>query len=417
MNTDFQVSLRDMLEAVSEAIDLINPKLTGHHKRVAYIAGSIAKAMDLEQEERTEIVWASYLHDFGIIGLKDSNQILDLDHEENTHAQIGYRLLKDLPEINKVAIIVREHHTSFKEMTKKNEKGLIGSEIIYLSDRVDVLLDRNSEPLSQVEGILEWLEKRTNTKFNPRVFYAFSQVAKREAFWLDLVHSSLEKSLGKMVYTQKMELSADGLLSFGKFFSQIIDFRSRFTATHSRGVAASAVYLAKLVGFSLREQAKMQIAGYLHDLGKLSVPSDILEKDKQLSIDEFNLIKKHTYYTYRILEDVEGLEEIAVWAGLHHEKPNGQGYPFGLKGEDIPLGARIMAVADVFTALTEKRPYRRGMNKFEATANLRMMARNGFLDTNITALAISFYDDLNRVCRHEQAVALEEYKRFSADLL
>src|SRR5208337_2538002 len=102
------------------------------------------------------------------------------------------------------------------------------------------------------------------------------------------------------------------------------------------------------------------IAGLLHDIGKLSVPEDILEKPAPLDCSEVNKIKAHSFMTHRILENIGSLDKITQWASLHHERLNGTGYPYHYGKEKLPVGARIIAVADVFTALTENRPYRKG---------------------------------------------------------
>jgi len=95
----------------------------------------------------------------------------------------------------------------------------------------------------------------------------------------------------------------------------------------------------------------MEIAGYFHDLGKLRVPKEILEKPGKLSTEEFNIIKSHTYHTYRILSHIPNFETINWWASFHHERLNGSGYPFRINAFNFPLGSRIMAIADVFTLL------------------------------------------------------------------
>ena len=124
---------------------------------------------------------------------------------------------------------------------------------------------------------------------------------------------------------------------------QIIDFRSAFTASHSIGVAESAQLLSKKLGFNKLEARMMYLAGLLHDIGKLSVPISILEKKGPLNNTEFNVIKKHTYYSYRIMSNIKGIESINQWASFHHEKLDGTGYPFAIKGSNLDLGSRIMA--------------------------------------------------------------------------
>ena len=197
-----------------------------------------------------------------------------------------------------------------------------------------------------------------------------------------------------------------------KLFSYIIDFRSRFTATHSSGVAASSEALSRLVGFSERECRMMRIAGHLHDLGKLAVPAEILEKPAKLTEDEFNIIRSHTFYTYRILEPIGDLDVINTWGSFHHERLDGSGYPFHHKAQDLSLGSRIMAVADVFTAITEDRPYRKEMPSERALQVLQQMADSSALDSNIVSLLRVHFDEINSSRIAAQAGASKEYQEF-----
>ena len=192
--------------------------------------------------------------------------------------------------------------------------------------------------------------------------------------------------------------------------SKLVDFRSPFTAMHSAGVAASAECLAELMGMSEEECLMMRVAGYLHDLGKLKVPNELLEKPGKLTEEEFNIVKEHAYYTYALLKDVGGFEQIALWAALHHEKLTGGGYPFHLSGAKLPLGSRIMAVADIFSAVTEDRPYRRGMEKERVIAVLRENAEQGLTSAPVTELLIGHYDEINRRRDQESREASQKYQ-------
>ena len=164
---------------------------------------------------------------------------------------------------------------------------------------------------------------------------------------------------------------------------------------HSAGVAASARALAKLAGMNTQECDKMEIAGSVHDLGKIRTPSEILEKPGKLTAEEFNVMKEHAFFSDLLLSRVGGFNEIRGWAALHHEKLNGKGYPYHLKAGEIPLGAQIMAVADVFSAITEDRPYRKGMPEEKVKAILRENAQRGELSKLITDLLIANFDAVN----------------------
>ena len=127
------------------------------------------------------------------------------------------------------------------------------------------------------------------------------------------------------------------------------------------------------------------------------IPIEILEKPGKLSKEEFNVIKSHSFYTYYILETFESLEDVRKWAAFHHERLNGGGYPFHINEDKISFEARIVGVADVFTALTEDRPYRQGMEKNDVLSILDEMGKKNELDHRIIACLAEHYDEINEV--------------------
>jgi HD-GYP domain-containing protein (c-di-GMP phosphodiesterase class II) len=130
-------------------------------------------------------------------------------------------------------------------------------------------------------------------------------------------------------------------------------------------------------------------------VGKLVVPRAILEKNGKLDDEEFSIIREHPYFTRLILMDMDGFEDIANWAGFHHEKLNGKGYPFHFGREYLDLGSRIMAVADIFSAITEDRPYRKGMPREKVMEILRENAQREAIDAELVELLIAHYDEVD----------------------
>jgi HD-GYP domain-containing protein (c-di-GMP phosphodiesterase class II) len=122
------------------------------------------------------------------------------------------------------------------------------------------------------------------------------------------------------------------------------------------------------------------------------------------------------YHTFQALEPFDMLKAVSSWGSLHQERLNGTGYPFGLMADDLPLGSRIMAVADVFTALTEDRPYRRGMNPESTTAVLQAMVEADELDKNLVDLVFKHYETMNELRDTAQKEATREYQSFQAVL-
>ena len=146
-----------------------------------------------------------------------------------------------------------------------------------------------------------------------------------------------------------------------KALARTVDAKSSWTAGHSERVADIALKIGKSLGLEPKELINLQRAAFLHDIGKIGVPVAILDKPGKLSHEEFSIIKAHPRMGGRILEPIKAYDEIIPMVVEHHERFDGKGYPDGLNGTSISLGARILAVADVFDALKSDRPYRQGM--------------------------------------------------------
>jgi len=172
-----------------------------------------------------------------------------------------------------------------------------------------------------------------------------------------------------------------------KIFAQVIDAKHSYTAGHSERVANYTYQLAKSMGLSEGEAERFEIAAYLHDAGKVAIPKHILDKPAALTIDEFKLMKRHPVYTMEIISMVSELKDLVRIAGGHHERYDGRGYPDGASGQNIPLGARIMSVADAFDAMTSLRPYQKIKSKDEAKEVLAENAGSQF-DPEVAEVAI-----------------------------
>ncbi len=127
----------------------------------------------------------------------------------------------------------------------------------------------------------------------------------------------------------------------------------------------------------------LELAGLLHDIGKLRQPDELLDKPGKLTPEEYAHIQRHSFDTYTILKNIKGLEKVTQWAALHHERADGSGYPYHLSTETLALEARIVAVADVFQALAQKRPYRDPLQPDEIMEILNEMVDDGKLDRKV----------------------------------
>ncbi|MGL6041705.1 MAG: HD-GYP domain-containing protein [Deefgea sp.] len=380
----FSIHLFDMISALSTALDLLDPALSSHHRRTCLIVAHIARTMELDDDDYQDVFGAAIFHDIGAIGLSDRLSILDFEeHGAHSHARLGGILLSRFPGFCRFGPLVHYHHVQWGYGEGVNHGGKpvpLMSHLIHLADRIEILAQGQDNILGKAPEIVQRICDANGRKFHPMFVEAFCRVAKQESFWLDIFSKNLDRILMDLVPFDNIDLDMNQMLQFAQFFALVIDSRSHFTATHSAGVAITAETIARHLGMSEQECIKMRMAGYLHDLGKLAIPSEFIERQGKLEEQEMALVRSHSYLTLDILSSIKGLEDVAEWAAFHHERLDGSGYPFHRTADQLSLGARIMAVADMYTALTEDRPYRAGMCPEDALRLLDEQKTKGKLD-------------------------------------
>jgi two-component system cell cycle response regulator len=180
--------------------------------------------------------------------------------------------------------------------------------------------------------------------------------------------------------------------------AETVDLRFSGSARHSETVGRYAEKMARELGLSEQRTARVQLAGRLHDIGKVGVPGAILDKPAKLTDDEFAIVKRHPELGAQILEH-PSLADVRQWVGAHHERPDGRGYPLGLSGEEIAIEARILAVADSYEAMTSDRAYSASIGHAAARAELERCAGSQFDPRVVKA----FLAVLERDAEHAQA--------------
>ena len=209
--------------------------------------------------------------------------------------------------------------------------------------------------------------KRSGTWFDPALVRLVRRWKSDKAWWTLLEGDVTEAVLAAEPSDRVINVDDAGLDVVCRAFADIIDAKSPFTYRHSTRVADVARELAVHCGLDESEQRRIYRAGLLHDIGKLGVSNTILDKNGPMTPAERKLMEAHPRYTLEILERVSAFRRFALTASLHHEKLDGSGYPFGVKGSQIDLASRILVVSDIYDALTSDRPYRAGMHEAQAS--------------------------------------------------
>lgn len=383
-----RIDLNEVVLALSDALDLVGTHVVQHGKRVAFMSLECARALQLDEEDRRDLLLAAVLHDCGVSSTRLHQRLLERDlafEDAREHADAGAALLGRFPPLSRVAEIVRLHHTPWDDPERLSVDAgtALLANLVFLADRVDVQLFacRDRDPLLETAEIRRWAFSRSGTAFSEAAVGAFLEASAAEAFWLTLEPHHLERALrDEMGAGRRRDVSLAELGELALVFAEIVDGKSPFTASHSIAVARLAELLGGLAGLDAGTCAKLRIAGLLHDLGKLRVPDEVLDKPAPLDRGEFAQVERHAFETFQILRRIEPLREVAGWAGAHHEGLSGKGYPFHLRGSEIPLPARLLAIADVFQAFAQRRPYRGPLGAEEILGHLRRFVESGKLD-------------------------------------
>jgi HD-GYP domain-containing protein (c-di-GMP phosphodiesterase class II) len=410
------INLWNLVSPLAKTFDLMNPAVGDHCLRVAYMGMRLSEELEWPAWRRREAAIAGALHDIGAFSLAERLDLLEFETSDpGTHARAGYILLRGFKPFGRIAEMILHHHLRWRDGQGSRVDGMPvpeGSHLLHLADRTAVLFRKDQPVLGQIPSIRTSIRERSGSWFVPAHVDALLRLCDRDYIWMEISSGAMGDSLRLSLGGETVDTDVREILEFSRLVCRIIDFKSEFTATHSSGVAAVGRSLAELVGFSRQECLMFEIAAYLHDLGKLAIPSEILEKRDRLTQAEWGVMRTHVYYTYQILNPIEVLNLVSSWSSLHQERLDGSGYPFHIGEDDLPLGARLMAVADVFTGVTENRPYRKGMTREDALGVLHGMAAKGELDPRLTSLMETHFDAINRAREEAQAQAAREYEAF-----
>ncbi|NVD06808.1 HD domain-containing protein [Vibrio sp. JPW-9-11-11] len=391
----FSVDLKHALVWVARALDYVGIDDIHHNHRVAYIAHECAKRLNWPVQKQEFTFLSGLIHDCGVSQTNEHKNLISeiIPTHVQTHCSIGYHALNNCKLLTQFAPIILHHHTHW-ELLKDIELPSFEKDIaalVFISDRLDFLRAQYSKAessdlvtLNKCE-ISNELTRRSGTLFRPEYVKVLNELVEKDGFWFAMEPENIESIPLQFTHLEWLQknLSMQDLIQLGRFIAGIVDAKSPFTYQHSLKVAELCFYLAQGLNLPITTARMLYVSGLVHDIGKLRTPDDILHKPGKLTQEEYIHIKRHTIDTEIALQMVFPCSKIGEWASNHHEKLDGTGYPYNKTANELDLPSRIIAVADIFQALSQDRPYRGRLSAQEIVDIIKPMVDAGLLDQHV----------------------------------
>lgn len=382
----------DLLSAVSKALDCVEKELVGvstdHARRVACLCIFMGKQYQMTEKELSDLAGYALLHDNALTEyiqseLKKGKKISNLDLP--AHCIYGERNVKEFPFFKPCENAILYHHECADgsgPFGKKQGEIPLYAAMIHLADQIDARFNLRKLTEEKLQKAKDYVENQQGREFGQEESQLFFEGVTLEAL-NQITHENVGGYISVLLPSFEEEFTPEALMRIAKMFAKIVDYKSTFTSLHSMGIAERVWKLGNYYGFNEEKKAKLYLAGGLHDIGKLAIDNAILEKPGKLTAEEFEQMKRHAVVSYEILHEIRGFEEITEWAAYHHEKLNGQGYPFGYGADKLGRESRMMACVDIYQALSEKRPYKSVKSHAEIMEILYTMVSQNALDEQI----------------------------------
>ncbi len=384
-------AINDLTSAMAYVVDVLNEKENLYHAwRVSIFASEFAKV--ILPEEKKNIFYASLLHDIGYLALPNHvSHYLSIREDPNrdlivlSHPIIGAQITSQIPTLSIIAKLILTHHEWYNgkgyPLGRQRNEIPMAAQIILLADQFDLTLRfdpvHSARDLEKV--VLSW-----SNKMAPSALVEAALSVSRQKEFLLMIHTD-KKMITDLFNKAKSETgqiaiaaNVDAVGATCEVFSQLIDTKHPCMIGHSKRVSLHSLLIALAMNLPHDEITRIKWAALLHDVGKLGISRSLINKPASLLPREFETVKLHSIFTRELLETVTDFKDIALIASSDHERCDGKGYPQGLKGEAIPIGSRIISIADAFDAMTSNRPYKKAMSIGEACKEIQKNSGSQF---------------------------------------
>ena len=391
-----------ILHIISNMLKIQNTKLLDHGSRVGYLVAKMLEAKGASQKEVLEAYMLGLLHDVGAYKTEEIDKMIQFETESVfDHSIYGYLILElsEIMEGNADAILY--HHTPWEQLKHVNSAKKELANLIFLADRVEIYIRSREKYISK-----EILEKCHY--FSKESIEAFLEADEKYDLQKRLIDGSFINDTEKYLYWA--EFSEEELKKWIRMVAFLIDFRSESTVTHTITMVSASIAIAKQMGLTKQQLDEIYTGAYIHDLGKIAVPLEVLEKPGRLTPDEMEVMKTHILLTGNIIRGHVS-DTVYKIAMRHHEKMDGNGYPYGIKKDEMSTEEKIVAVADIYSALSGKRSYKDSFSKEKIVSIMQQMVENGQIDKDVVMVLIEHYEEVANYVDKECTEILHNYER------
>jgi HD-GYP domain-containing protein (c-di-GMP phosphodiesterase class II) len=370
--------LNDFLYSFAFALDCVERKKynieMNHTLRVAYMAGLMSMSNNEYKYFANEIMFCAVFHD---------NTICSTVEETLIESEKNIKNIFFSKNMDNIILYSHENIDGSGIFHKKDDEIPLIAQYIHLAHDLDTKFDLLNITKDSFADICRYVKRYTDIYYSKQcsdAFFDMLSLGKMKLMTFPM------KEIMKIYFSNVYITKSNEVYELCTLLANIIDNQSHFTRNHSLGVASKAKIIAEHFHMGDDIIDDIYFAGAIHDIGKVIMDQDIIEKESDLTDNEFDYIQNHAYYTYKILHGVEGLEKITRWASFHHEKLDGSGYPFQLNDTDLTFYERLIACVDIYQALTEERPYKNAYSHQKAISLMRDSVNEGKIDGEIVEI-------------------------------
>ena len=394
-----------IINILYKTLNHVDARLIDHGLRVAYIVYRMLSPLNVHSDKELQnICFLSVLHDIGAYKTDEIDRMVQFETKYvREHSIYGYLFVKYFSPIGYLAPAVLFHHTDWRQLkscANMSQQNKEYAQIIRLADRADIF----NEYGKNADDFEKYLKDLSDGQFHLDVIELYQRAG--ITFPLDLT----SKSYGEFRnFIRNADFSNEEIDRYLKMIISAIDFRSYYTVTHTVTTSAISGSLAHFMGLEKSQYDEIVCGAMVHDLGKIGIPVEILEFPGKLSPQAMGIMRTHVEITDEILGDHVSpvVRNIAV---RHHEKLDGSGYPGRLHGHELSTGERIVAAADIVSALCGVRSYKTAYPREKIIMIIRDMAFHGLIDSNIVDLIGENYDKIMHAAYKECTPVIEVYQ-------